>query len=250
MTTTDQPYKFTTSFYPPQILTTATTNGDKNVLNTSNTQQPLTNQIYNDALFIRNEVFVKEQGCSAEGEVDDDDGRSWGWVVYALPQAYQDQDQDLEKDEDGGLRKGTPVGVIRLVPPPHMSHSHLLHPTSSTEKVGYDYTHEPYIKITRVAILPSFRGKGISHLLMRTVESWAQSNRDRIGEMYSLIAREDGKSERETKKWNGLIGLHAQVQVEGMYARFGYETDSTMGRWDEEGIEHVELGEDREDREH
>lgn len=33
--------------------------------------------------------------------------------------------------------------------------------------------------------------------------------------------------------------VHAQVQGEKMYERFGFVTDEKMGRWDEEGIEHV-----------
>ena len=44
---------------------------------------------------------------------------------------------------------------------------------------------------------------------------------------------------REKGKWNGLIGLHAQVQVEKMYKAMGYETDVSMGKWYEDRIEHV-----------
>jgi hypothetical protein len=37
----------------------------------------------------------------------------------------------------------------------------------------------------------------------------------------------------------GVVLVHAQVDVETMYAGLGFETDQSLGRWDEEGIEHV-----------
>jgi predicted GNAT family N-acyltransferase len=40
-------------------------------------------------------------------------------------------------------------------------------------------------------------------------------------------------------RWKGLVLVHAQVQGEKMYERFGFVTDEKMGKWDEEGIEHV-----------
>ena len=45
--------------------------------------------------------------------------------------------------------------------------------------------------------------------------------------------------EKEEMKWKGLVLVHAQVDVESMYQRLGFETDDSLGRWDEEGIEHV-----------
>lgn len=198
-------------------------------------------------MHVRDAVFVQEQRCRAEEEIDDDDARSWGWVVYAHSTYSHQQHQQEGEEKEGG---GQAVGTIRLVPPPHISHSHLTNPpnagitsdvASGDEGAGkeYDYSHEPYIKITRVAVLPSFRGYGVSRLLMRTVEDWARQNKSVIDEMYSHVAAADQKGERTKGRWNGLIGLHAQAQVERMYAALGYETDESMGRWDEEGIEHV-----------
>lgn len=177
-------------------------------------------------MHIRHAVFVQEQHCHAEEEIDDDDARSWGWVVYAHHQG--------NNQHDGGDDGGEAVGTIRLVPPPHISHDHLTD-SSASGQGRYDYDHEPYIKITRVAILASFRGYGLSRLLMRTVEDWAANNKAVIDEMHSQFAQ----NHMPERGWNGLIGLHAQVQVERMYAAMGYGTDEAMGRWDEEGIEHV-----------
>lgn len=198
-------------------------------------------------MHIRDAVFVQEQRCRAEEEIDDDDARSWGWVVYAhLNQHHQEEGVHTEEEEGS---KGEAVGTVRLVPPPHVSHSHPTHPTSAAAaaaagegegKTEYDYAHEPYIKITRVAVLASFRGYGVSRLLMRTVEDWAARNKGVIDQMYANVAvAADQKEVDRVRGWNGLIGLHAQVQVERMYASMGYETDESMGRWDEEGIEHV-----------
>ncbi|RAO67726.1 uncharacterized protein BHQ10_003738 [Talaromyces amestolkiae] len=235
-------YKFTTSLYPPLHLATKETT---QIYPTPSDPHPPTNDpVFSHAMHVRDAVFVQEQRCRAEEEIDDDDARSWGWVVYAHPTPPNHQE-----DGEEGTEGGQAVGTIRLVPPPHVSHSHLTNPTNSTASDvpsgeegarEYDYSHEAYIKITRVAVLPAFRGYGVSRLLMRTVEDWARQNKAVIDQMYSLVAAADRKEER-TKEgwWNGLIGLHAQVQVERMYASMGYETDDSMGRWDEEGIEHV-----------
>lgn len=53
----------------------------------------------------------------------------------------------------------------------------------------------------------------------------------------------------EVPVWKGLVCVHAQEQVERVWAKWGFERDEGMGRWDEEGIGHVgmfrrlELGE-------
>jgi predicted GNAT family N-acyltransferase len=245
-------YTFITTSYPPILLSNndktppTTTPRTKLLRPTPTNPSPATNHpVFTAAMHIRTEVFVKEQFCDEEGELDCDDERSWGWVVYAVPKEAGHQ--------DGGEGRGEPVGTIRVVPPPHVSHSHLTNtspPASAAvaaeEANGeqYDLQHEPYIKITRVAVLAAFRGYGLSRLLMRTVEEWASQNRDVIDAMYIKVASQQrgtelAGTEGREERWNGLIGLHAQVQVERMYAAMGYETDESMGRWDEEGIEHV-----------
>lgn len=50
----------------------------------SPSQQPASvPQLFLDAMRVREEVFVHEQGVPLENELDSDDARSWHWVVYA-----------------------------------------------------------------------------------------------------------------------------------------------------------------------
>ncbi|KAJ5581399.1 Acyl-CoA N-acyltransferase [Penicillium sp. DV-2018c] len=177
-------------------------------------ETPNTNPtVFNDAMTIRKHVFVDEQQCSADAEIDSDDPRSWHWVLY-----------------ETSTSTSVPVGVIRLVPPPQTPHAHLTEPPAAATQAEpeYDWTHEPCIKLTRVAVMPGFRGLRLGRRLVETALEWAD--------------RGWGKSPVATlkpKPWQGLVLVHAQVDVEGMYAGLGFETDEGLGRWDEEGIEHV-----------
>ncbi|CAG8107163.1 unnamed protein product [Penicillium salamii] len=149
---------------------------------------PTNPPILNDALQIRLQVFVHEQNCSAATEIDTDDSRSWHWVLYSGT---------------------TAVGTIRLVPP--------------HQQKGEGEAHEPCIKLTRVAIMPEYRGLGLGRRLVETALGWA------VGIGREILV-ENG--------WRGLVLVHAQVGVEGMYGRLGFVVDEGLGRWDEEGIEH------------
>ncbi|OQD82341.1 hypothetical protein PENANT_c022G02487 [Penicillium antarcticum] len=147
--------------------------------------------VFNDAMKIRMRVFVDEQNCSAEAEIDSDDKRSWHWVIY-----------------DGT----TPVGVIRLVPPPQPPHSQVTNSETNGEAV-YDWAHEPCIKLTRVAIMPEYRGLGLGRRLVETALEWAAVHAAEIDEAAALVAR----AERESAPlWKGLVLVHAQVDVERM----------------------------------
>ncbi|KAL1989697.1 hypothetical protein VTN49DRAFT_6894 [Thermomyces lanuginosus] len=224
-------YTFTTRLQPPPLTTSTTI-----LYPTPENPDPATNDpVFSDGMRIRHAVFVEEQHCSAENEIDSDDERSWQWVIYASKNTHspgQDESNRLES---------FPVGIIRLVPPPHAPHEALLQDTTSknTNLPKYDFSHEPYVKITRLAVLPDFRGHGLSKLLLRTAEDWARDNRGAINEMLRRVARDEGQEDQGIKEWNGLVGLHAQVQVEEMYRRAGYETDHHLGTWYEEGILHV-----------
>ncbi|KAJ9653072.1 hypothetical protein H2198_007686, partial [Neophaeococcomyces mojaviensis] len=105
-----------------------------------------------------------------------------------------------------------PVSTLRIVPPPHDPHPNGF----------YDPSEEPYIKITRVATLSTARGLGLSRQLLNHAF-------DYLASQPQLIAR----------GWKGLVLTHAQVDVEGMYLKLGFVTDDKLGRWDEEGIEHL-----------
>ena len=145
-----------------------------------------------DAMRVRLAVFCDEQHCSADAELDEDDPRSWQWIVYDM-------------DE--------PVACIRLCPSPHA-----LHPN------GYvDPDEEPYLKLQRFATLASHRGKGLGRMLVDTSLKWAAGHKQEIG----------------GTDWKGMVLVHAQVSVESVWAKMGFVTDEKLGRWDEDGIEHL-----------
>ncbi|EFR04273.1 hypothetical protein MGYG_07282 [Nannizzia gypsea CBS 118893] len=153
--------------------------------------------VFEDGLQVRMTVFVDEQNCAPENEVDADDDRSWHWVAYAY-------------DADAG---GKAVGVVRLVPPPH-EEGHYHHHQHGSGK--------PFAKIGRLAVLAAYRGKGLARRLVEMALRWGVEHRLDVG-----------------GGWGGLVLVHAQTDVEAMYARLGFETDKSLGQWDEEGIQHV-----------
>lgn len=146
--------------------------------------------VFADAMDIRLKVFAGEQGCSAENELDDDDARSWQWVAYL----------------------SDPVACIRLVPPPHAPHHNGV----------VDENEQPYIKITRMAVMRVARGAGLARQMCDEALGWAAKNPDVIG-----------------NGWKGLVLVHAQVSVEKVWQRLGFKTDPRLGQWDEEGIQHI-----------
>ncbi|KAK2850697.1 hypothetical protein FQN49_005410 [Arthroderma sp. PD_2] len=163
--------------------------------------------VLNDALRVRTVVFVDEQGCAADTEIDDEDQRSWHWVAY-----------------DG--TEPAPVGVVRLVPPPHEGHHS--HEDEGKGEPGSTRHDEPFVRIGRLAVLPAYRGKGLGRILVDTALKWAV-----------VHTREVGAALDAGLRWNGLTFIHAQTAVEGMYARLGFVTDKSLGQWDEEGIPHI-----------
>jgi predicted GNAT family N-acyltransferase len=144
---------------------------------------------------IRLRVFCEEQGCSAVNELDEDDARSWHWVTY-----------------DPSSSSARPIACIRLVPPPHPPH-----PNGFT-----DPTEKPYIKLTRIAVMPEARGKRLARVLCDEALNWAVNNSGNVGQ-----------------GWEGLVLVHAQVSVERVWQKFGFRTDEKLGRWVEEGIVHL-----------
>ncbi|KAJ5458748.1 hypothetical protein N7475_010136 [Penicillium sp. IBT 31633x] len=195
----------------------------KLVLPSQHTDSNTNPTIFNEAMIIRERVFIDEQHCTADSEIDSDDSRSWHWVLY-----------------DTSTTSSTPVGTIRLVPPPQAPHARLAEqPAAVAQTVPeYDWTHEPCIKLTRVAIIPTFRGRGLGRKLVETALGWAAVHAPEIDEAVTQIAAR-GKSPGTPMPWQGLALVHAQVDVEGMYSGLGFERDESLGQWDEEGIEHV-----------
>lgn len=173
-------------------------------------------KLFKDAMAVRTEVFVHEQGVPAENERDDDDERSIHWVIYA--------------DDE------TPVGVIRLVPSPHAPHGHD-HPDSH---VGDP---EPgkgtFIKLGRIATLKKYRGLGIGRMLADAAVQYASKNPGEVGPR-----GKDGVAIEGLGGWDGRCLVHAQTSVQGMWAKCGFVVDQSMGEWDEEGIMHVGMWRD------
>ncbi|KAF8439530.1 acyl-CoA N-acyltransferase [Terfezia claveryi] len=211
---------------------------------------------FQDAMTVREEVFVMEQGVPLENELDEDDYRSFHWVVYASV--------------------ASALGTIRLVPPPHAPHTQVTptphhHPDSPPPGANEEGN---YIKLGRLATIPAFRGLGIGKLLVETALNWAAehpeeimgdiksnkrlsvsgvsiteqmrkasvvkgdisvtANAARVGDLGALMFA-------NTRGWEGKVLVHSQKQVKGMWEKFGFVYDPRMGEWDEEGIIHVGL---------
>ncbi|RAH41967.1 GNAT family N-acetyltransferase [Aspergillus brunneoviolaceus CBS 621.78] len=252
---------FTTHLLPPPSPSQTT----KFTLPTRTTPNPPTNpRLLTDALTIRQKVFIDEQHCSAEEEIDADDGRSWHWVVYhdqtpestsptparagANPTAQEPPQPDAPESRDR-----IPVATIRLVPPPnvheHHDHDHNHNGTGNGDGAPAEQAQEPepYIKLTRVAVLREYRGYGLGRAVVETALAWAREHAREIdaaaATAAAAAAQEPGKDGAGVvvarPLWNGLVLVHAQTQVEKMYERCGFVTDEGMGRWDENEIEHL-----------
>lgn len=162
-----------------------------------------------------------------EYEFDDNDSLSAHWVAYSGE---------------------TPIGTVRLVPYPHDSHAveggvyvndklvgFMDGREASVQEKGdegkdrpttYHDGVEPYVKIGRLAVVREMRRAKVGGLLVRTALEWLRTHPDVFGEV-------DGQH------WNGLVCAHGQVQAVGAWERMGFQVDEGMGRWMEEGIEHV-----------
>ena len=204
-----------------------------------------------EAMNVRESVFVKEQQVPLENEFDQDDARSYHWVVYASV-------HDGSRHDNG--RKGSqtstvPVGTIRLVPPPHPPHpkSGSIELTNNSQAgqaeqqetliTAWHNGKEPYIKLGRLATLKSYRKLGLARLLLFEALDWASKNADAFRPSLSVDEYERARQKDwdwlERVVWKGLVLVHAQKDVEVFYQRQGFVTDEEMGSWTEEGIIHV-----------
>ena len=178
---------------------------------------------------MRGVVFAIGQNCNADKEVDDHDGLSWHWVIYASPDSGREAE---EQDRKGDKREEeVPVATIRLIP----AQAHADADVDGLKAVdGPDYAgsrmwdhKEPYVMIGRLATLEEFRGKGYGKVLVETAFEYA------AGHASEMVA------DKEVGVWRGLVLAHAQKRLEGWYKGFGLERDVGMGVWEEEGIEHI-----------
>lgn len=198
-------------------------------------------QGFMDAMTVRTEVFVKEQGVALENELDEDDARSFHWTVYAsMPARYDSAEREGGQNgqkEGGGRRQSSstkiPIGTIRLVPPPHFDHPNGGMSTD-VHKAG-----EAYIKLGRLAVIKEFRKAGISKLLIDTAMQFIREHPNSFNPQPDANTVETYGQHRTTGDFTGLILVHAQTGVQKVWKRYGFETDASMGTWMEEGIEHI-----------
>ncbi|KAL2265805.1 hypothetical protein VTJ83DRAFT_6905 [Remersonia thermophila] len=256
-----------------------------------------------DAMTVRTEVFVREQGIPQENEFDADDARSAHWVLYASvhqtvsPAVADPATGDVVRPRRSETRS-VPIGTVRLVPFPHPPHPRpggvyvdgelvgsadgggdgqdsqrdpaaaaaaaAAGSGASTTSAGlpsfqpdrrttYHDGREPYVKIGRLAVLKSFRGRGIAAQLIRTAVDWmrkhpryfdpspSKAGFERLGMEEGSASSAGGAGEvgGQPPRWEGLVCCHAQETVVKVYEKCGFKVDEGMGRWMEEGIWHV-----------
>jgi predicted GNAT family N-acyltransferase len=218
-----------------------------------------------DAMTVRKAVFITEQGCRLEYEIDEDDERSHHWVVYASVGVKSHSSSGTSSPEPtteyerrkihGGQ---VPIGTIRLVPPPHAKHPI----PNSIDGIGGDEVKVPeygdrptklhngkeaYVKLGRMAVIKEFRGYGLGHLLVNQALEFAKHHKrqlqciplDAVEE--SRLLHDLGASRFGDLEWKGLVMVHAQLDAVRFYAKNGFVVDEELGTWIEEGIEHVAM---------
>ncbi|KAI9726366.1 MAG: hypothetical protein M1828_001640 [Chrysothrix sp. TS-e1954] len=169
------------------------------------------------------------------------------------------------------------VGTVRLVPPPHPPHpepgsTHQIDnseasasaPASPKSHSGrrqsdskahssHNPHNEPYIKLGRLAILKPYRKLGLAKLLVDAALEWAAQHPEDMVPHVSATDREarrmsegsgDGigeghEDDLSDERWQGLVLCHSQKHLEGLYKKWGFARDKSLGEWDEEGIAHI-----------
>jgi len=83
----------------------------------------------------------------------------------------------------------------------------------------------------------------LASLLINAALTWALQNANAILPPMSPAAVEQSRIESGKADvpnvWRGLVLVHAQKAIEKVWERYGFETDASMGVWDEEGIDHI-----------
>ncbi|QIW96524.1 hypothetical protein AMS68_002042 [Peltaster fructicola] len=179
-----------------------------------------------NAMTVREEVFVVEQGVPLDNELDDDDTNCVHFVLYP----------------DAGTSK--PAGTIRIVPQSSDLHTdfdkhrHIDGTPYLGEVTSSTYNGEPFLKLGRLAVVKPQRGHGYADALVKAALRYAAANpRDLITKTSSSQHSLGPKS----RDWQGLVLIHAQKQVQGFWARLGFTLDEGLGIWDEEGMDHVAM---------
>jgi len=211
--------------------------------------------VFLDAMAVRDEVFVGEQGVPFENEMDSDDQRAYHFVAYASV-ARRPSQADASTDgasdppeEPKGRRESTqsaaikvPAGVIRLIPPHDVAS---VEPTAQTAPHHTVFPNEPYALLGRLAVSPPYRRLGLGRLLVNAALQWARDNGKTAFKSQLTPAQIEAKklenpNYEDESTWKGLIVIHAQKgEAEKVWTRLGFVVDQDMGTWVEEGITHV-----------
>jgi predicted GNAT family N-acyltransferase len=229
-------------------------------------------QAFRDAMAVREAVYG-EQGVPLEAEFDEDDARSWHWIVYASvatiqPRAARPMRTDAGNTPADDVRRAsasasrTPVATMRLIPPPHAPNKYLdstvkagKRSNADTSKQHVDSPHpkEPYVKLGRLATLKTYRGMGLASMCINNAFEFAKTNPDTIYrrptptivEKYQLTKQD----QEEELAWEGLVMVHAQANLKKMWEKHGFSEElrndtgaieiAAEPHWIEEGIEHV-----------
>lgn len=197
-----------------------------------------------DAMTVRELVYVKEQGVPLENEFDDEDPLAFHWVAYASipgkarsnPNSPDIKAKDARMDVGRRVSTSTkvPIGTIRMVPMPYPQP----HPNGKYETAVHK-SNEAYVKLGRLAVIKEFRKAGISNLLIDTALAFVRQH------PYNTFAHYDGTDTQlpsmgqSSVDFRGLVLVHSQIGAQKVWRKYGFETDDSMGKWDEEGIEHV-----------
>ena len=185
-----------------------------------------------DAMIVRETVYVHEQGVPLENELDEDDPRSFHWTAYAsVPNKSNGSTSDDVRKGSGSTKM--PIGTIRLVLPPHG-----LHPNGS-HYTDVHKDNESYVKLGRLAVIKEFRKAGIGKLLIETALALVRDHPYDMAPTVDASGLEQVHQREVGMDFRGLICVHSQTGVQKVWRRYGFETDESMGHWDEEGIDHV-----------
>ena len=223
-------------------------------------------QIFRDAMSVREEVYG-EQGVRLEAEFDEDDARSFHWVVYASvaqnsssppPQTLESTAKDSKADEErraSATAQRLPVGTLRLVPPPHGPNKYKpdKHPDADPPpRISAQHPTEAYVKLGRLAVLAPYRSLGLSKLLISTALDYAAKNPDSIRPPPPPTKMEAASKDQEKAIiWEGLTMVHAQASVTSLWEKQGFSEElvSDQGEveiakeehWTEENLEHLAM---------
>ncbi|EIW65479.1 hypothetical protein TREMEDRAFT_72590 [Tremella mesenterica DSM 1558] len=169
---------------------------------------------------MRVEVFVVEHGFQLEDEIDEYDPQSLQFLLtIPTPSPTSTDTSSLlpQLAQSEHSTTAVPVGTVRYTP-----------------SIG---------KISRLAVLKSFRGKGYSVGLMRAAEEYVRKHRGRVGDSKKEHVGDDlsaaGEVESSTKEHRDSLYLHAQIYVVPYYRKLGYEPEGDV--FDECGEPHQKM---------